>query len=545
MTMILNTNQGISLQMTRREALVTAMLPLLGWGDFLSGSPGEALRRYHLSLSPDGIEADPDLLGMVRQAGVSDVWTTGFLYGHWYYTPERIQQNLDRIRRAGMAAHIVNVPLGHPGDSLGAPSAAMPLIPPAHWCPGTRIDGRTRWGTSLHPPATQENAAALRRLEMMGVDRVFLDDDFRIAESPGTIGGCFCAEHLEEFRKLHGYTQGVREELIQSIKDRQLTPVVRNWVDFWCDHLGACFHAQQSAAPHIKLGIMVMYLGAEKAGIRLADYFRVPFRVGELMFSDAQFNPVKGKTDELLSALFHRRFATPELAFSETTAFPADQLSAPNMAAKLATSTIADVRNTMFMSGVTPFPRSHWATLAPAMKKQAALHRELAGHKPYGPFKHFWGEHSRYVGDDRPYSLFLATGVPFEVTSKPSTEGWTFLSDADAAALDRTQIPSPGTVFLSRLKLSGARQLDESMANLFRLKAELMPKLGQFPVVLGEKPVICAWYPTVRSSLLWNLSEQREAFTIEFAGTRRNLDIGPLDVELVRDLRPSPSKQGT
>lgn len=536
-----NTN-GTSLRMTRREVLVAAMLPLLGLGGSLNAGSGEVRRRYHLSLSPDGIEADPDLLGVVRESGVSDVWTTGFLYGHWYYTPERIQENLDRIRRAGMAAHVINVSLGHPGDSMGSTAASMPLIPPSHWRPGTRVDGRTRWGTSLHAPAKEENASAVRRLEQMGVDRVFLDDDFRVAESPGTIGGCFCAEHIEEFRRLNGYGQGVREELIQSIKDRQLTPIVRTWVDFWIDQLGACFHAQQSAAPHIQLGIMVMYLGAEKAGIRLSEYSQVPFRVGEFMFSDAVFRPVKGKTDELFSVLFHRRFVTPELAFSETTAFPSDELSASNMAAKLATSTISDVRNTMFMSGTTPFPRSHWATLAPAMKKHAAIHRELAGHKPYGPFKHFWGEHSRYVGDDRPYSLFLATGIPFEITSEPASEGWTFLSDADSRALDEAQIHSPGTVFISRLKAAGSRKLTESMTDLFRLKAELLPKLRQFPVVPGEKPVVCAWYPTARSSLLWNLSEQREAYTIECAGKLRNVEIGPLDVELVRDLGPSTSK---
>lgn len=533
-----------SLQMTRREALAAAMLPFLGLGDSLNAGSGEVRRRYHVSLSPDGIEADPDLLGVVRESGVSDVWTTGFLYGHWYYTPERIQGNLDRIRRAGMAAHVINVPLGHPGDSMGSAKASMPLIPPSHWRPGTGVDGRTRWGTSLHAPATEENAAAVRRLEQMGVDRVFLDDDFRIAASPGTIGGCFCAEHIEEFRRLNGYGQGVREELIQFVRDRELTPLVRTWVDFWTDHLGACFRAQQAAAPRVRLGIMVMYFGAEKAGIRLSEYSQVPFRVGEFMFSDAVFRPVKGKTDELFSVLFHRRFATPELAFSETTAFPADELSASNMAAKLATSTISDVRNTMFMSGIMPFPRSHWATLAPVMKKHAAIHRELAGHKPQGPFKHFWGEHSRYVGDDRPYSLFLATGIPFEVTSEPARDGWTFLSDADSRGLDEGQIHSPGTAFISRLKASGARRLTESMADLFGLKAELLPRLRQFPVVLGEKPVVCVWYPTARASLLWNLSEQRQAFTIEYAGKFRNVEIGPLDVELVRDLGPSTSKHG-
>ena len=121
-----------------------------------------------------------------------------------------------------------------------------------------------------------------------------------------------------------------------------------------------------------------MYLGSEKAGIRLTDYRDVPFRVGEFMFNDRSFAPVKGKTDELFSCLFHRRFARPELAYSETTAFPADQLSARNMAAKLTVSTLSDVRNTMFMSGATPFPRQHWQTLAPAMKQHAGLHRKIS-----------------------------------------------------------------------------------------------------------------------------------------------------------------------
>jgi hypothetical protein len=194
--------------------------------------------------------------------------------------------------------------------------------------------------------------------------------------------------------------------------------ILREWGEFQCDRLTACFLAQKRIAPEVQLGTMVMYMGSEKAGIRLTDYRDVPFRVGEVMFNDRSFAPVKGKTDELFSCLFHRRFARPELAFSETTAFPADQLSARNMAAKLTVSTLSDVRNTMFMSGLTPFPREHWQTLAPAMKQHAELHLKIAGHRPRGPFKHYWGEASRYVGDDNPFSLFLALGVPFEVTDE-------------------------------------------------------------------------------------------------------------------------------
>ncbi len=274
-----------------------------------------------------------------------------------------------------------------------------------------------------------------------------------------------------------------------------------------------------------------MYLGAEKAGIRLADYRDAPFRVGELMFDDRSFAPIKGKTNELFSSLFHRRFARPELAYSETTAFPANRLSANNMAAKLAVSTISDVRNTMFMSGSTAFPREHWQTLGPAMKRHAAWHGRIAGHVARGPLKHFWGEAARYVGDDNPYSLFLALGIPFEVTAEPAADGFTFLSDADARAAG--SLRSPGTVFVTRLSSGspgGMRVVPESLDKLMELKRELLPQLEKAPYVEGESPVVCAWYPTAGGVLLWNLSERREDLTLRYRGSRRAIGVDALDV---------------
>jgi hypothetical protein len=514
---------------TRRTFLAAAAAPLA------SGAV-PAARRFDVCLSPDAIEADPDLLRTVRRAGINCVWTTGFMYGHWHYTPERVRRTLERIRKAGMEARLVNVPLGHPGDSLGAVSGSVPLTPPAHWKPNIRSDGRIRWGTSLHAPATRENAAAVERLDSMGAKDLFVDDDFRLAEGPGAIGGCFCPEHMEEFRRRYSDRANLRDELIAAIRDRQFPGIVRDWDEFWCDKLTESFRAQQAAAKRTRLGIMVMYLGAEKAGIRLPDYSGVPFRVGELMFHDAAFAPVKGKTDELFSALFHRRFTSPELAYSETTAFPADQLSAANMAAKLAVSTIADVRNTMYMSGLAPFPRAHWDTLEGAMKKNAAIHQTLAGHTPRGPFHHLWGEASRYAGDDRPYSLFLASGVPFEVSGAPPADGWTFLSAADARAAESGALRPAGSTFVARTKSAGAIEVPESLPEIFRFKARIQRQLQDVPFVTGENPVVCAWYPSARSVLLWNLSETKESFALSLLGKIREVTVNALDVELVREV---------
>ncbi|MCC7341819.1 MAG: hypothetical protein IT170_12105 [Bryobacterales bacterium] len=500
--------------MHRREFLAA---PLLTASAFSAPAMG---RRYHVCLSSTALERNPELIDLVKQAGVHTIWLTGFLYGHWYYEPARIAAAARSIRKAGMEAEIAFVPLGHPGDSLGDKVGEPPLIPPPHWRQCVHADGSRHWGTSLHAPATAENTAALARLDGMGFRTLFLDDDFRLAVSPGSIGGCFCEDHWRRFLRMHGYGAGVREQLAGDIQARVLSPQLRAWVEFHCSELTACFRALQRARKGITVGNMVMYLGAEKAGIRLGDYRGVPLRVGELMFSDREFDRVKGKTDELFSALFHRRFTTPELAYSETTAFPADRLSASNMAAKFSISTLVDIRNTMMMSGLTPFPASHWQVLAPAMRRQAEIHAEVAGHAPAGPFKHYWGEHSRYVGDDKPYSLFLASGIPFEVCGALPSTGWAFLSDADA----RAQLRSPGAELITR------RETPETIDDMFALKRRLLPHLGSVPFVEEEQPAVCAWYPTARRALIWNLSNERRAFTLRQGARRIPLRATPLEL---------------
>jgi hypothetical protein len=500
---------------------------------------GKTIRTFHLCTNPDSLDAEPDRLAIYRDAGVSTVWLPAFFYGYWPYSTERLRYWCKRIESMGMASAMANIPLGHPGDSLGAKSDQFPLTPPEHWHMAQRPEGIVYAGTSLHKPATEENVQAMRILRDMGVSQVFLDDDFRLAPGPGSIGGCFCAEHKKDFLLKYGFAESTWTELLAAVHDRSLTPVLRSWIEYTCDQLTECFRAQQAAAPDIALGNMVMFFGSEKAGIRLQDYRNAPLRVGELMFKDSSFVQVKNKTAELYSCLFHRRYVVPELAYSETTAFPADKLSAANMAAKLAVSTISDVRHTMFMSGLTPFPREHWPVLSPAMKKHAAIHAVIAGQVPQGPYKHYWGERERYVGDDNPFSLFLASGVPFEVTGKPARDGWTFLANYDARAVSENQLKSNGTTFVVRQSISGHSGLqvvEENLSALFAFKKQLLPHFNEIPYVAEEKPVVCTWYPKIHSVLLWNLAEQNEEFTVVYRNSRRSVQIAALDVELMTDL---------
>ncbi len=506
----------------------------------LARASSSSVRSFHLCTNPTSLEQDPQRLLLYRDSGITDIWLAGFFYGYWPVLLDKIVAWKKRVEAAGFACHIANIPLGHPGDSLGAGTDDFPLTPPKHWRMAMRPDGSMYAGTSLHAPATEENAQALRQLRKSGFDFAFLDDDFRLATGPGVIGGCFCPEHKKAFLDKHGYQEQHWQDLLQNVANRDLTDLLRAWVEDVCDQLTESFRAQQTAAGDMQLGNMIMYLGAEKAGIRLQDYQGVPVRVGELMFDDLSFGKLKNKTAELFSSLFHRRFVSPELAFSETTAFPADRLSAANLTAKLAVSTLSDVRNTLFMSGITPFPAEHWSTLAPAMKKHAAIHEKISGHIPRGPYKHYWGEHSRYVSDDKPNSLFLATGVPFEVTDQPAKDGWTFLGDFDARAVAAKKLKTSGTTFVFRpeagIPPENGMVVKDELGALFTLKHQLKTQWESIPYIEEDLPAVLAWYPTARAAVVWNPSEKRQSFTILYKTHRFPMEVNGLDIELASNL---------
>lgn len=480
---------------------------------------------YNLSISEDALENDPFLLSAIGDAGITDVWITGFLYGNNHYSFERISKHKKLIESAGMRCHVINIPLGHPGDALGSMYGDIPLTPPAHWKMAIGHDGCPYYGTSLHAPAIAENARYLRDLSALGIDKVFLDDDFRLAKSPGIIGGCFCDEHRKSFCDLYGYGNQDWNHLLEAINARKLTPILQSWIDYICDELTNSFHTLQRAAS-AELGIMVMYLGAEKAGVRLSDYKNVPFRVGEGMFDDASFSQVKGKTNELFSSLFHRRFTSSRLAYSETTAFPANSLSAQNMASKLAIPLLSDVWNVMYMSGLSAFPREYWDLLGPAMQKIDKIHSQIAGKKKCGPFKHYWGMHSRCIGDDDPYSLFLALGVPFEVTEELKEDGWTFLSDADADALHYN-----GSNIVARKRFArNISAVPENLDALFAFKHQVKMEFRHVPFVEEDMPVVCAYYPEINAALLWNLSAKKANMDLCFEDKHKRLTLDALDI---------------
>jgi len=48
------------------------------------------------------------------------------------------------------------------------------------------------------------------------------------------------------------------------------------------------------------------------------------------------------------------------------------------------------------------------------------------------------------------------------------------------------------------------------------------------PHVVEDEPAVCAWYPTARKVLVWNLSEQPRTLTVVLGPQRRTMQLGPL-----------------
>jgi len=480
-----------------------------------------------------------------KEIGLRDLWCTAYYPDRYANTWEKMYQGRDFLQNEGFNVHWVGLPLGHPkpvirdengnitnaADTDGLPSGAGKF--------STEVSGYEHWGISLHENAEKKNIEAIRGIqENLGSCEYFLDDDFRLACSPYGMGGCICEDCQADFLQKTGLSKDQWEDVLHDLQENRDTKLLRLWVDYTCDNLTHCFRSMQEAAPSVDLGIMVMFLGSERAGIRLDDYRGALFRVGELMFEDSGFDPPKGKTDELFSVLIHRRFTGPERAFSETTMYPAvtQSLSKENMAAKMTISTIADVRNSMFMTGDAPIPIEYWKFFKPRMIHEAAIHEQRAGAKLVGPFKHYWGMAGRYLATSGPFSLFLALGVPFEVCDRLSESGWTFLGDEDAAALERGDESSPGTVCIGRKKSAAGRfvTVAEDFASLYQFRRTLLPEFREkeIPYVLEESPAVLAWYPEKNFCILWNIEKQEKTVHIQKGEQVQKVTVGPLESKL-------------
>ena len=78
---------------------------------------------------------------------------------------------------------------------------------------------------------------------------------------------------------------------------------------------------------------------------------------------------------------------------------------------------------------------------------------------------------------------------------------------------------------------SGGQRVEvvpETLDALFAFKRRIRPSLANVPVVEEETPMVCAWYPSAKRVLLWNLLPEPRRVTVSFRGRQRLAELGPL-----------------
>jgi len=81
--------------------------------------------------------------------------------------------------------------------------------------------------------------------------------------------------------------------------------------------------------------------------------------------------------------------------------------------------------------------------------------------------------------------------------------------------------------------LANSRGVPEDLAALWAFKASIKPQLSGVPYVEEATPVVCAWYPTARLVLLWNLLEEPVRITLAFGATHRAVELPALGLVAV------------
>ena len=203
------------------SGLAIGNINLLGMADIRTGNTPPT-RRFHACVSLQDWEANHDRPRILKNAGVTDIWMGAYFYGKWYRKPEELRKMAEFLENKGFNVHIINLPLGHPGDAIRMDENTDHLATPSnHWKNYCTSNGQLYSGTSIHAPAVEENRKAMIELQKSGFDAVFLDDDFRVARMPGHIGGCFCDDCRDEFLETYGYNNGHWKQLIESVENRK------------------------------------------------------------------------------------------------------------------------------------------------------------------------------------------------------------------------------------------------------------------------------------------------------------------------------------
>jgi hypothetical protein len=524
--------------------LARSASPLLGAEERTATTPTADGPRPPLTFNqcchPVEFMENRDLGRMLVDNGIEKVWLAGWFYGQWSYDKDKLLEARSFAEKAGLKTALVNVPIGHPGNSLGEVEKLVPLTIPPHWRYRLNVDGKeVRHCGCLNDASWNDNLASLREVHQMGFREVFMDDDLRLSVGPGVIGGCFCPDCITRFKAATCSSDADVDEIRRQVRTRVRGDLLVRWLKFHGGRLTAFVNACNAIAPDLAVGIMVMFMGHEQAGIELEALGNRLFRVGEGQFDDRSFGSLAGKMTSFSSSMFHMGYANPRLAYSESTAFPPTGLSAENLGRKIAVPLMAGVPNVMFMSGIRMYPRAYWPTLKRHIASARQIAARLPAERPTGVLKQWFGPGVRSVAGGWPLVECLALGLPVTAVRNVTPGGAYLIQAEDIPFLPEAVLSDADTTIVTtgtaRPAEARCRWIDAGRDSSSRWEARdaILHDQKDAPHVTGTVPVAVRWYRGAGTLLLWNVNETEQTFNLVFGGRSKGVKVGPGDLSLV------------
>lgn len=315
-----------------------------------------------------------EILSAIYRAGVRRMELMGYFYGHMEADAETMLKARTRLMEAGFSVGAINLPVGHPGNSLNPDDPDLELALPGHWQYRQDEDGREVYYCGcVNEALVRDNRQAMRDLAQMGFERVFFDDDLRMGNAGQAIEGCFCPHCLREFSEHLGENIS-RMQLKACIhqSDAFKNPLVQAWMDYNCQKIVDFLSKMRT--PGIDLGIMVMYKGDRRHGLDIPAMLKVVpdlmIRVGEGHFCDADFERSGGKEEIAQSIALHSGLVErKDLLYSESTIFPARALSKENWIERMRLEIDCGLRHLFLMSGTWLIEQDYWQALSNARQE--------------------------------------------------------------------------------------------------------------------------------------------------------------------------------
>ena len=127
--------------------------------------------------------------------------------------------------------------------------------------------------------------------------------------------------------------------------------------------------------------------------------------------------------------------------------------------------------------------------------------------------------------------------MPFEVCNEIPADGVTFLSDADAKAIERGALSASGSRLIARFESAAGRfvKVSEDYESLFSFRRSIVMNLQEdkIPYVEEEIPIVLAWYPEVNLIYVWNISREEKTFHIRRGDKLFAMKLAALDSQVV------------